>query len=197
MARIFGVAIQDKGVKAALQSIANGDMTGVWQEVGRAIKTQVNIGFIGSKDPFGYPWKPLKFRNGQPLRDTKLLQNSIYARPDAKGVTVGTNVKYARVHQFGMTIYAKPGQPGTNSIGPRKGAPFMVFRAGGSSAGASGKGALIFAKKVTIPARRFLPVSPGGKVVLPPKWQAAVQRGLRAHFTALAKGKKPKAGYTT
>ena len=55
-------------------------------------------------------WAPLKLRDGQPLRDTGRLMNSISAQPVGdRTVLVGTNVVYAAVHNFG----AKKGAFGT------------------------------------------------------------------------------------
>ena len=46
-------------------------------------------------------WKPLKVRDGQPLRDTNRLMNSITATVSGSTARVGTNVVYAPVHNFG------------------------------------------------------------------------------------------------
>lgn len=46
-------------------------------------------------------WQPLKVRQGQPLRDTGRLQNSITSRVRGGVVLVGTNVEYAAVQNFG------------------------------------------------------------------------------------------------
>jgi phage virion morphogenesis protein len=47
-------------------------------------------------------WAPLKLRDGQPLRDTGRLMNSISAQPVGdRVVMVGTNVVYAAIHNFG------------------------------------------------------------------------------------------------
>lgn len=54
-------------------------------------------------------WAPLKRRDGQPLRDTGRLMNSIGKQVDGNTVYVGTNVVYAAVHHFG----AKKGSFGT------------------------------------------------------------------------------------
>lgn len=102
---------------------------------------------------------------GSPLIATGRLRNSIVSRPDAQGVTLGTNLKYARVHQFGAEI--KP-----------KRAKMLVFP--------GPNGQMIFSKRVFIPARPYLPVRPNGAVALPPAWSVDVVRALRRYFIASA-----------
>jgi phage gpG-like protein len=57
-------------------------------------------------------WPPLKVRKGRPLRDTGLLMGSVTGGADSiykeehsatrHALTIGTNKKYANVHQFGF-----------------------------------------------------------------------------------------------
>lgn len=58
-------------------------------------------------------WAPLKHRRGVPLQDTRRLYNSITSRYDAASATVGTNVVYAALQNYG----AKKGQFGKTSRG--------------------------------------------------------------------------------
>lgn len=156
--------LQDQQVQAKLRALlaAGSNMEPVFATVGRVLVNRIRLGFKLGIDPWGSPWKKLKIRQGQPLRDTGLLQRSIVARPDATGVTVGTNKKQARVQQFGATIEPKA-------------AKRLVFPGPG--------GRLIFAKKVTIPARPYLPLRKGSQTVaLPPSWSVDVVRALRAYF---------------
>ena len=46
-------------------------------------------------------WLPLKSREGQPLRDTGRLMNSLTREATQTEARVGTNVVYAAVHHFG------------------------------------------------------------------------------------------------
>lgn len=62
----------------------------------------VHESFEKSITPDGKKWAPLKVRRGQPLRDTGRLLASITPRSSASGFSVGTNVIYAAVHQFGF-----------------------------------------------------------------------------------------------
>lgn len=163
MARIR-FKIEDAGLKAKLASLtaATEDMRPVYAAVGRALVTRIRLCFKLGIDPWGRPWQALKMRKGQPLRDTGRLNRSITSRVDADGVTVGTNVKYAPVHQFGATITPKN-------------KPRLVFK--------GPTGHIIFAKKVTIPARPFMPLRRGSEVVeLPPDWSARISSAVKAYL---------------
>lgn len=189
MAKII-VQADTKQAEKKLQALiaATKDMTPAYKTVGSVVANRVRLCFKLSIDPWGKPWAPIKWRAprrtndgakfsragrsqiqantagnaGQPLRDTGRLQRSFTSKADAQGVTVGTNVKHARVHQFGATIKPVKGK-------------FLRFPGPG--------GALIFAKQSVIPQRAFLPIrSVGAPVVLPPAWSAAVVRALKRHF---------------
>ncbi|MBP6096140.1 MAG: phage virion morphogenesis protein [Methyloversatilis sp.] len=162
----------------------------LYDSVGAGLKTLIDLGFKVSRDPYGKQWAPLKFRAlrrtdngakisrtgrqqaaansagrpGQPLRDTGRLQRSITYKADAKGVTVGTNlrtksgVSIPAVHQFGAVILPKKGK-------------YLTFP------GPNGK--LIFAKRSVIPRRAFLPLDETGNVVLPQTWASVVISRVR------------------
>jgi len=50
-------------------------------------------------------WKALEYRSGKPLQITGALQQSIAEAVHSDNtVEIGTNLKYARVHNFGATI---------------------------------------------------------------------------------------------
>jgi phage gpG-like protein len=106
----------------------------------------VGEGFQRGVSPSGQAW-PAVTRGGQPLRDTGRLASSVVAKPTGRGFTVGTGVVYAPVHQFGATVTAKRAR----------------------SLGTPAKG--FFGKRVTIPARPFLPDE---NAPLPPPWQARI-----------------------
>src|SRR5438445_7278352 len=65
--------------------------------------TLAQLGFRESRDPYGKPWAPLKLRvGGKPLLDRGRLRSSI-TKSDvtASGFRLGSNLIYARVHQYG------------------------------------------------------------------------------------------------
>ena len=161
------IKLDDSGAARKLKALqkAGGHMAPAFAVVGRTIATRIRLCFKLGIDPWQSPWAILKMRKGQPLRDTRRLESSITSNPDNDGVTIGTNLIYAPVHQFGATIV------------PVK-AKRLVFP------GPNGK--LIFAKKVTIPARPFMPIKGSGVVELPPDWSKAVTAALRAYFKKAA-----------
>lgn len=79
-----------------------------------AMRTSTRKRFKEQKAPDGVAWKAsirVKERGGKTLVDTARLHNSIRAKSDSDSFVVGTNVIYARRHQFGdkqpVTIKAK------------------------------------------------------------------------------------------
>ena len=166
----------DKELKDKLDAMidAGQSITPAMNVVGRKIKTRVQLGFRSGASPWGTKWAPLSklTRTGQPLRNTGHLLNSIATRVRGNSVEIGTNlqaeggVKFPAVHQYGATIY------------PVKAKRLRWMHPGGFP---------VFAKKVTIPARPFLPLTPGGDTDLPEQWAADVLSALRAHFERVAK----------
>lgn len=117
----------------------------------------VHEGFAQGTDPQGQPWKRAH-RGGRTLRDTGRLLGSYTAaiRPD--GFTLGTNLKYAGVHQFGAVI--KPVR-----------AKALAFRLRGDGGGRRRFGNLVFAKRVVIPRRQMVPEG----TTLGPIWARALE----------------------
>jgi len=115
--------------------------------VGHEALSLVLEGFEASKDPYGVRWKGLKTRTGQPLLDTGRLRNSINVRPIDGGFKLATDVKYAPLHQHGGVVV------------PRR-ARALRFMVGGKP---------VFAARVKVPARPFLPDNRG----LPRAWAKA------------------------
>lgn len=141
-----------------------GDIRPALNVIGRFLQTRIRLGFKGGFSPYGGAWTPLQHRQGQPLRDTGRLQNSMTYNVSGSGeaphVDVGTNVSYGRVHQFGAIIKPKNGK-------------YLRFM------GATGA---VFSKGVIIPSRPFMPLTPSNVFVLPQSWSAGVMRAMRAHF---------------
>lgn len=117
---------------------------------------QVDEGFATSRAPDDSPWAKLKFRSGQPLRDTRRLQSSFTGESNSRGFRIGTNVEYAVTHQEGREIHARR-------------APYLRFVAGGRH---------FAVKSVTIPAR---PMVPEGST-LPPRWRDAFTDAAREYL---------------
>jgi phage virion morphogenesis protein len=98
---IFGLPELEAGLAALAGRVQGRDML---NDVGAALTENVRMSFVMGASPYGVKWLPLKFRRGDPLRDTDRLMNSITYRVAADGVEVGTNVPYAGVHQFGYSV---------------------------------------------------------------------------------------------
>lgn len=174
MASGIEIEILDQQVRHKLDELlaASGNVKPAMQVVGRKIKTKVQLGFRTGTDPWGKPWAALSplSRHGQPLRNTGRLLQSITAQVAGDGVEIGTNlqadgVKFPAVHQFGAVITPKVAKylRWMSPVGP------------------------IRAKKVTIPARPFLPLDAGGATDLPAQWAEDVLLSLRSHFEKATK----------
>lgn len=188
---------------------AAGSMRPIYETVGNVLLNRVRLCFKLGIDPWGTPWQRIKWRApsvqqvtgkyggyrdkinkdgslaytakgkkqlaanaaasagtgsaGKPLVDTGALRNSITSRADDEGVTVGTNLRQARLHQFGGTIVPKKAKmlafPGPN-------------------------GMILFAKRVTIPARPYMPLRRGAQIVeLPPSWSLLVAKAFKQHLS--------------
>jgi phage virion morphogenesis protein len=64
-------------------------------------RTQVANGFRAERDPYGRPWKAIKYRQGMILQDTGRLRGSVATRATSAGFRIDMPVVYARVHQYG------------------------------------------------------------------------------------------------
>lgn len=116
------------------------------KNIGEALVRSTRQRFADQKDPEGQPWTPLNPEYAKAKGGGKILQKlgmrggllgSIVWQVEGSQVQIGTNKIQAAVHQFGAVIL------------PRN-ASALVFRIGGK---------LVFAAKVTIPARPYLGVS--------------------------------------
>ncbi len=129
----------DKALGNAVKHIGN---TGaLMASIGEALVSGVKTRFKKEEDPEGRKWKPsarASAEGGKTLTKDAHLRDSIdYAATPTK-VMVGSNLPYARIHQYGGTIR------------PKK-AKRLVFKGSGDKT--------VFAKEVTIPARPYLGVS--------------------------------------
>lgn len=148
-------------IRALEQALAN--PRPLYATLGRLLVNRIRVLFRLGIDPWGTPWLPLKIRKGQPLRDTGRLQRSISFTATDDGVSVGTNLRQAALQQFGGTIVPKPGNKRLVFKGPA--------------------GTVIFAKKVVVPARPFMPLRRfGAPPALPPEWSVAASGAIRAYL---------------
>jgi len=171
------ITINDLNVQTALAKMSQilTNKQPVLNAIGGELKKRVQLGFRNSQTPYGVPWAPLKKRKGKPLVDTTRLRDSIDDATDSNSVSVGTNVVYAAVQNFGYTFqraarsqhaYFKQGKDST--IGNR-----FVKKDHSNFA----QRVTIGAHTVTIPARQFFPEN-----TLPPVWQDAVLKVIQRHI---------------
>jgi len=193
-----GVKIVDQGVHDALQRLRmclplGGSMQPTFAAMGRVLKTGAQLRFRTATGPDGQAWlKSFRARNegGQTLSLTRRLRNSITYEAGNTSVTVGTNVVYAAIHQFGGVIRAKNGpflsipvtpearkagsprnMPGLHVAQSLKGQFILVNEKGVTQ--------YLLRRQVTMPARPFLGVSAADRAEL----LALVEKHLRAGWT--------------
>lgn len=129
--------------------------------IGRVLANRIRLGFKNSTSPYGDKWKPITYRQGQPLRDTGRLLSSIGYNAENDSVSIGTDgqIVYAKIHQFGGVIRPRTAKTLRFFIGNRA----------------------IFANQVVIPSRLFMPIV-GNDVVLPQDWLKATVKALQDHI---------------
>ena len=134
MADEFQIDVEADKLKDLIdKALDSGKTRPLMQNIGARLTADAQINFRSQSDPTGKPWKPT-IRGGQILRDTGRLRNSITYTYDDESVSVGTNVIYAAIHNYGGKIKAKN-------------APYLAFMVGDK---------FVQKKEVTIPQRQFL-----------------------------------------
>jgi phage gpG-like protein len=130
---------------------------GLARNMGQAGLAQIEESFAGQKDPWDRPWKPsvrAEQAGGQILTKSARLRRSFTQTAQTNGFRVGTNVKYAAIHQYGGVIRAR--------------AKALRFRIGKQH---------VTVKAVRMPARPFIP-----EPELSPRWEAAFAEALEAYL---------------
>lgn len=120
-----------------LQGKLAGQKKALMEACGEALVSGTVKRFADQKDPQGKPWASTR-RGGKILNDSARLRNSIDYAVAGDTILVGSNVKYALIHQKGGVI--KP-----------KNKKILHFK--------TPDGKDVFVKSVTIPARPYLGVS--------------------------------------
>ena len=179
------VDLKSREVSAALERLRlslplGGDLSPAMRSMARVLKTGAQLRFRTATDPDGNPW--LKSRRvseggGQTLSLTRRLRNSLTTAADQNTATVGTNVAYAAIHQFGGVIRAKRGPflaipitAAARSAGsPRNMTGLHVWQTlKGQFVMGTDKGIVHFLlrRQVTMPARPFLGASDSDRAEL-------------------------------
>ena len=143
--------------------------TGLARNVAEAALEQIATSFEQERDPYDRPWqKSLRadLEGGQTLSDTGRLRRSFTYQASDRGFVVGTNVRYAAIHQYGGTIRPKR-------------ARYLRFRlAGGSSKRKGGRGGWVQTKQVSLPPRPFVP-----EPKLSPRWERAFTEAIERYLS--------------
>ena len=115
MAGEFVITIDAAGATAAFKYMADraADLTPAMDEIEQMLLTSTDKRFEDEVDPDGKAWTPLapstvkakaKAGHEKMLQWSSRLRRSIVGEHDASSVTIGTNVVYAAIHQFGGSI---------------------------------------------------------------------------------------------
>lgn len=118
-------------------------------------------GFERSITPYGVRWKNPRHRAGQPLLLTRRLESSIRPISSAERFELYTNVVYAATHQYGATIR------------PKEVGGALRFQIGGR---------WVYASKVVIPQRQFMPE---GRRGFGGRWRRALEQTVQAEVDAV------------
>ena len=129
----------DKVMAGAVKKMVNKKL--LMATIGETLVSGTIKRFADEEDPQGQKWKKSRRaaeEGGQTLTETARLRKSIDYAATPDKVMVGSNVTYARIHQFGGTIKPKKGK-------------FLKF---------NGKdGNPVFVKEVNMPARPYIGIS--------------------------------------
>ncbi|CAL7897851.1 phage virion morphogenesis protein [Fusobacterium necrophorum] len=89
------------------------------EEIANDMQARVQSRFRMSVGPDGHRWFPIGIRKGKPLMNTGLLSKSISSKATMTKAIVGTNNRYARLHNYGGVIRAKSAGALTIPISPK------------------------------------------------------------------------------
>ena len=194
---MFDFEVRDEGMAVGLARVAEGlrSPLPLFRDIAGFLEKETEDNFAAQGRPawLGLSPRTLKRRGADAkiLQDTGRLAGSIATSYDRTHATVGTNVRYAAIHQLGGTIqraaYSKQVRHRTNAKGE-------LMRTDGFN----GKG-LVFAKgrhkraltrwfevpahAINIPARPFLPFT--GQGVLQPSTRDGVVRLSNDYLASL------------
>jgi phage virion morphogenesis protein len=119
----------EAGVRASV------DFTPVMAAIADKMRSNAVLNFEAESGPDSVRWKPSQRAiedGGLTLTDSGQLRQSITAASDATSAIAGTNLIYARIHQEGGVIAARPGSALRTPAGPRRSVtmparPFLGF----------------------------------------------------------------------
>ena len=133
------VTVEDGEVRAMLGKLTGrmANPTPAMRVIGEVVRTSIERNFEAGGRPDKWPLSGrVKSEGGQTLTDKAILRRSFTVRAYPDRAEIGTNVKYAAIHQLGGVISAKN-------------RPYLRFKIGDR---------FVSKKSVTIPARPFMMV---------------------------------------
>lgn len=117
---MISIALKIDTATPAFKKIVSklGDLSSAMQSIGAAGVSSTRRNFDAGTTPYGEPWKPLKLRQGDPLKQTGRMMMSITSSLSGSGasmgVTIGSNYgrqaggdSIVRLHHFGGVIRPK------------------------------------------------------------------------------------------
>jgi phage gpG-like protein len=142
-------------IEERIESISNVEK--FLDRLGTKYVQQSQLTFRTSTDPFGTPWKPLKLREGQALKKSGRLSNSIAHEATSTSVRVFVegNLEYAAAHNNGV-----------NEIVNIKSHIRRITQVFGRSIQPTSIKISSHNRKMNLPQRMFIPNE--GRI--PPKW---------------------------
>lgn len=163
------------------------NMRPVFAQIGSDVVADAQMRFKSSQDPYGQAWAPLaastlRQRRGggkgaKPLLDTGALRNSLTMAAGNDGVVIGSNVKYAAIHQFGGTI-SREARSVVVRLRKLKGGRVQFAKKAHKRV--TEVQAEVGAHTITIPARPYVAQQSRG---LPREYGEFIRDALMAHFS--------------
>jgi phage virion morphogenesis protein len=168
------IDINDSAVRQGLAGIRSrgGNLKPLMQDIGEEMARIVERNFAVGGRPDAWPASARSRRDaGKPLSDTGRLRRSITVESDRTSAQVGTNVKYARIHQFGGTIHHKARTLAFKNKGG------FLSRAAAARRKTAVRIGFGRAHDITIPARPFLVLTDGDLVRIERIAEAFIREG--------------------
>lgn len=164
----ISITVDDRAVLSSLARarVLLGDMRPLLRDIGAGLVSNIKQNLGRGMTPWGDAMKPLKYRQGVPLNDTRQhIYNRITHRlTGSNAVEVGildsAKAKIGQVHQYGATILPKHGK-------------YLRFK--------TRDGAWHTLRQAVIPARPFLPIR-AGRADLPAQWRDEILDQARDHI---------------
>lgn len=139
-----GIQIEVRGdfehFQETIQNLSTLEKKELNEALSEVLRTGTIERFENQEDPEGNRWQNsirVNVQGGTTLTQTARLRNSIATTANEQGFAVGTNVKYAAIHQLGGTIRAKTSRG-------------LIFKINGK---------FVRKKEIEIPSRPFLGIS--------------------------------------